>query len=232
MCGQQQKYMFTQLLFYAWWRCMSTSTQLTDGKVKWNNLKCPLLMENLRESMEKQLNSSGISFQDLRHCRFFRRSRMICRSGTLNVRNSQIGSSSCQCSTTLIGQEKETMRFVFRIQKKSGRSRRNSRRTHLKESGIPWLRRWYSDSRKQVTQSSQVPVPRVVEFWDCWKEKRPYTSMRMLQTQNSCSESFIMYISSVFTEQFRLGVSNSVWERTRRDKKEFSKNENPWTKKY
>ena len=65
-------------------------------EVQWQNFKCPLLLESYWESMEKHLNSSGISSQDLRLCRFFRRSRMICKSGTLNLRNSQIGSSSCQ----------------------------------------------------------------------------------------------------------------------------------------
>ena len=33
-----------------------------------------------------ELNSSGTSFQDLRHCRFLRRSRMISQSGTLNLK--------------------------------------------------------------------------------------------------------------------------------------------------
>ena len=67
--------------------------------------------------MEKQLNSSGIFSQDLRHCRFFKRSRMICGNGTSKLKNSQTGSFLCQCSTTSSGQRKETMEFVFRIQK-------------------------------------------------------------------------------------------------------------------
>ena len=43
--------------------------------------------------------------------------------------------------------------------------------------------------------------------------------MRMLQTQNSCSESFILWVSSVFTEQFRIGVRNSVWQKTKGTRK-------------
>ena len=87
--------------------------------------------------MEKKLNSSGIFSQDFRHCRFFRKSRMIYENGTLNLRNSQPGSSSCQCSTTSIGQEKETMEFVFRIEKKSRNSRKDVELflKHLKENG-------------------------------------------------------------------------------------------------
>ena len=76
------------------------------GRSSGKNSKCPLLMENYWESMEKQLNSSGMSSQDRRHCRFFKNSRMICKSGTLNLKNSQIGSSSCQFSTILTGQGK------------------------------------------------------------------------------------------------------------------------------
>ena len=74
-------------------------------------------------------------------------------------------------------------------EKKSRNTRRNSRRdtgrssvlemkrsgmekqsTFLKESGIQQLHRWYSDSGKQVTQSLQVPVLWVVEFWkEVWQ---------------------------------------------------------------
>ena len=162
--------------------------------------------------------------QELRHCRFFRWSRVICKNGTLNLKNSQIGSSSGQSSTILVGQEKETMRFVFRIQKKSRHTRRNSRMdtgrssvlemkrsgvekqsTFLKESEIQWRLRWCSDSRKQVTQSSRVPVHWAVEFWECWKEKKPYTSMRMLQTQNSCSNHPFSKPVQHFRSSFKTG---------------------------
>ena len=33
------------------------------------------------------------TFQDFRHCRFCKRSRMICQRETLNLKNSQTGSS-------------------------------------------------------------------------------------------------------------------------------------------
>ena len=147
------------------WRCRFTKKQFQDGKVIWKNSKCPLLVENYSELMEKQLNSSGISSQVVRHCRFFKKSRMICRKGRVILNNSQIGSSSCQCSTILIGQEKDTMIFLLRIQKESRRTRRNSQehwtvlipgdekeyRGKIKVPSWRKLRRWYSDSRKQVS---------------------------------------------------------------------------------
>ena len=60
--------------------------QFQDVKVKWENSKCPLLTKNCWESMKKQMNSSGILSQDFRHCRFFKRSRMICENGTSNLK--------------------------------------------------------------------------------------------------------------------------------------------------
>ena len=59
---KRKKYMFTQILFYARKRCMSTSTQLKDGQVKWKNSKCHHVAKNCWESMEKKLTSSGNMF--------------------------------------------------------------------------------------------------------------------------------------------------------------------------
>ena len=130
-------------------------------------------------------------FEWMRHCRFFRRSRLIYKSGTLNLRNSQTGSSSCQCSTTLIGQGRETMRFVFEIQKKSRFSRRNSRKDigrssvlEMKRSGLekakyPPEGKWDSVASQMVQRFKETGHP-------------VFTSMRILQTQNSRSESFIL----------------------------------------
>ena len=125
-----------------------------------------------------------------------------CKNGTLNPKNLEIELSSWQCSTTSNGQEKETERFVFQIQKKARRTRRDSRRdirrssaletrrsgmqiatTNLRENEIPSLHRGCNDSGKQGTQSSQGPVPWVVESWESWKEKKRYTSILMLRTE-------------------------------------------------
>ena len=92
-------------------------------------------------------------------------------------KNSQTGSSSCQCSTTSIEQRKEMMEFVFRIQKMSRITRRDSCKdtgrfwvlerkrsgmelflTHRKENGIPQPIRWWNDSQTQVIQYSRVSM--------------------------------------------------------------------------
>ena len=77
---------------------------------------------------------------------------------------------------------------------------------HVKENGIPQPQRWWNDWEKLVTQHSRVSVLRVVEFWKGRITKTPYTSMRMLRTQNSCFERFTQQISSVSTEQSQTGV--------------------------
>ena len=77
---------------------------------------------------------------------------MICKSGLLNLRNSQIGSSSCQCSTTSNGQEKETKRIVFSKSEKGQDVREEilagTLDDKLEENEIPPLPKWYNDSRK------------------------------------------------------------------------------------
>ena len=87
-----------------------------------------------REAIE----SEWIFSQNFRHCRFFKRSRTICESGTLNLKRSQTGSSSCQCSTASIGHRKETMVFVF---SNSGEVKEYAR--HWTFLGLGDEKKWY-----------------------------------------------------------------------------------------
>ena len=145
---------------------MTAKIQQQDGKVKWVNSKCAFLTKNCRESMENHLNSSGIFSQDFRPCRFLRKFKMFCKSGALNLKNSQTGSSSCQCSTTSIGQEKKTMEVVFRTQKVKEDAKRFSQGhwTFLgpgdeqKWYGTPSytaLQRYWSSSNQEYQSSSR-----------------------------------------------------------------------------
>ena len=77
-----------------------------------------------------------------------------------------------------------------------------------KDSGIAPPTRWYSDSKRLVILSSEVPVLRVVESW---------SKRRFHKIQNSCSEQFTLSISSVSTEQLRVGVTNSAWQKKKKD---------------
>ena len=171
---------------------------------------CPLHTRNYWESMENQLSSSGTLSQNSHHCRFFKGSRMIFKNITLNLK--KFGERiifMLMFNDMEWTRKKETQRIVFQsdesqevreeILARTVDVPRPWRRkgsdmeiatTNLRENGIPSHHRWCNDSRKQVTQSSQVPVPRVVESCESKEEKKPYTSMRMLRTQNSFSESF------------------------------------------
>ena len=115
--GQKQKYVFTQTPFCAWGSCQTIQKQIEDGKAKWQTFDRPLLTDNYWESMENQSSSSGILSQDLRHCRFCRKSRMICKNEALNPENLKIELFSCQCSMTSIGHEKERRKLCFECRK-------------------------------------------------------------------------------------------------------------------
>ena len=124
--------------------------QVQDGKVKRKNSKCPFLTKNCWETMQNQLNSSGMFSKDSRRCRFFRKSRMICESGTLNLKNSQTGSSACQCSTTSNGQESERWNLYFQPRK-------------TKVSG--------SWRRQEVVWNSSIQYSKCFESWNSEKEE-------------------------------------------------------------
>ena len=74
-----------------------------------------------------------------------------------------------------------------------------------------------SEATFSIILCSKVSVLWVVGSWRGRKVKKSFTSMEIRQTQNSCSKQFILQISSVFTEQWRLGVNKSVWQRKKRD---------------
>ena len=81
----------------------SERSESKKGTVKWQNFAWKTYLENCREWMENQLNSSGIFSQDFHHCGFFRKSKGIWRNETSKRKSSVIGSSSCLCSTTSNG---------------------------------------------------------------------------------------------------------------------------------
>ena len=78
----------------------------------------------------------------------FRKSRKICDNGTSNLKNSQIGSSSCQCSTTSIGQKKGNDGICISNSEKSRNTRRDSRRDTGRSSVLEMNR---SGMEKQST---------------------------------------------------------------------------------
>ena len=80
----------TRIPFCACGRCRILQKQIEDRKAKWQHFECLLLVDNYWELVENQLNSSGIFSKDVPHCRFFRKSRLICKIKTLNLKKLNI----------------------------------------------------------------------------------------------------------------------------------------------
>ena len=132
----------------AWGKCQTIQKQIKMGKSSRIISTVQFLTENYMVLMENQLSSSGIFSQDLRYCRFSRRSRNICNIETLNLKNLKIEFSSCLPSMTSNGQRKETKKIVFQIQKKVKMSAK--RLVLARTLDIPWPWR-----RKEVVWKSQ-----------------------------------------------------------------------------
>ena len=86
-----------------------------------------------------------------------------------------------------------------------------------KESGTRQPMKWFSGSKKQGSLYLKAPVLWVVESWRGRKVSKLFASMEIREIQNSCSKHFILWISSVFAEQWRVGANNSASQRKRRD---------------
>ena len=148
------------------------------GKIKYHNFDILILTESYLE-FENLLSSSGILSQDLRHWRSSRRSRKICKIGTLNQKNLKIESSSCQCSNDIewtkkgnseqcVSNSEKVKMYAMKFSRTLNiphplalEKKRNDMKVtniRLKENGFPPPRKWWNDSKKQVTLYSRVPV--------------------------------------------------------------------------
>ena len=70
--------------------------------------------------------------------------------------------------------------------------------------------------------SSKVSVLWVVGSWSKSQTDIPFTSMENLWIQNSCSKQFTLSIRTVSTEQLRIDVINSSWQKKKKDTSEFT----------
>ena len=222
--------------------CWSDGTRTRSNRKmerpSWRSQKVFVVPRRSGWSMEKQLNSRRKISQDFHHCLFFKRSKKTWRAITSSPKSSRTGSSLCQCSMTLIGKRNDEncisnaekiknyamkfsqgpwtflgMEVLFTLKK---------RRLwfHSQQNVITIQRNWSSCVRKyQCLGSSNLEAER--------KVKHPYASMEIQQTQNSCSKQFILSVSSVFTEQWRIGAINSAW-RKKRDELVFLRTTRCW----
>ena len=206
--------MFSQTPFCAWGSCQTIQKQVKDGKAKWQTLDCPLLTGNYWESMENQMSSSVMYSQDLPHCRFFRRPRLICKHETLNLRNLKIELSSCQSSLTSIGHEKETKRFCLSKSQQVEMYAKRFSQGH-------WTYCFTTSPTIQGNRSPNFHECQCLESWNPEKveRKRHHTlQCECFEHKALFSESFTQQISSVSTEQFQAGVKSSVKSRMRKSR--------------
>ena len=85
------------------------------------------------------------------------------------------------------------------------------RKFRLKENVKTQLTWGWNNSRNLDIQYSKVLLHGLVESWGRRTSRRPYTSMRILRTQNFCIEQFTLQISSVSTKESQDGVKMFVW---------------------
>ena len=214
-------------------KCQCIQKRTMDGMLNSNNFNCPILAQNYLESMENWLSSSGIFSRTYFIGDHPEDPKESARSEHWNWKFLKNESSSCQCSTTSVGQREEFQKDVFQILNKSRIARKDSREdtghssaherkrndtelsaTHLKENGIPSPNRWWNASKKLVTQYSRASVLWVVDFWKEMVAEIPYAAMRIHRTQNSCFAQFTQQISSVTTEQSQKVDFGKVRENT------------------
>ena len=154
---------------------------MQNGQDKWKISKGMLRTKTQWVLTEKQLNSSGKSFQDFRHCPFLKKSNKTWRNGRSNQRSSQIGSSSCQCLMTFCGNQ------MIRICLSNAEEVKNYAKKFLPRywtfldpgSEERWFvdshdqkgqweiaqpTKWYSDSKKLIILFSNVPTHWIVEL--------------------------------------------------------------------
>ena len=112
---------------------------------------------------------------DFHHCLFFKKSNKTWRNGRSSQKSSRTGSSSCQCSKTLIGKN-EKMRSVFRMPKKSGITQWNSckdigrcRVQGQKRSGMEVFSRY--KKKQAIELYSRQNGATIQRSWWSWLQK-------------------------------------------------------------
>ena len=169
--GQKQKYVSTQIPFYAWVRWMKAKMQFLDEKVKLMNSKCPFLTRiagNRLRCNWIRVEYFSMIFSSLQ---ILQEIQNVCENGTLNLKKSQTGSSLCQCSTTSIGQKKGNDGIYISKSEKVKEYAKRFSQGHWTLLGLGDEKkcsqsdRWWNDWKRQVIQYLRVSVLWVVGFW-------------------------------------------------------------------
>ena len=96
-------------------RCALVLHQSKLAKTKLNGIWRRAISKIWIESTGSQWYSSGKFSQDSLHCEFSTRFKYLWLNYSVNRSSSRTGASSCQCTTTLYGENEETQKNVFWI---------------------------------------------------------------------------------------------------------------------
>ena len=186
--------------------------------------------------MEKQVNSSRIFSHEFRHWKFFKRPKQIWKERTSKLKSSRTESSSCQCSNYIDWPKRGNDEIYIECRKIKDYAMKFLQ-GHWTIPGPGSEKKWhggYSHTRRgEWDSTANVMVQRFKEICHLvfqnsnalnrgiLKRKKGFENYSLQweirETQNSCSKQFILWISSVLTEQWRSGANNSPWQRKRRD---------------
>ena len=191
------------------------------GKINFKTSNSPTNAENFLGSMENPLSSSGIFCHELQHCRFSKRFKTNWKLVKQVQKNLKIDSSIRPCSMILIGLIIYDFRKRSRITQKRvplwywsfiGPGEENKWcATHTDKPERQWkksLMSCWKISRKVDIRYSEVPVRSIKESHKEKVEDVRFTSLRNLRIQSSYFARFTQQISSVFAEQWQVGVEN------------------------
>ena len=168
------------------------TTLLTDKAVQFATAKTCVFSG---EPMEFEFNIS----QDSLHWEFSRRFKRWWLTSNANLSISKEGSSSCQCKTTLNGENKGTEKFVLRILLMLQIMLENSRK------GIGRSRAWI---RKEVVRNSRTQPNGE------WDEVAEMMMINFSESGQTCFSGIQCYQESRFEEQRKRKVDFSFqWQR-------------------
>ena len=110
---QRQKPTFSPTQCFVWWKWEMIQLQL--GRTKLNGIRRTITSKNWIASRACRRDSSGKYSQESQRWASSRRFNIWWETYTVNLSTSTTGSSSCQCTTTLFGEKKETQKGVNTI---------------------------------------------------------------------------------------------------------------------
>ena len=204
--GRKQRYMSTQIQSCVWRRCMIIQKRIRSGN---SNPWLPTI-QRVRSVIRNRWRTNWVWVEYFPRMHI-KRSRKIWKFDKYIRNNLREEFHSCRCSTTLIGQRMEIHLLVFRISKKRRFTRKRFQRGNWSFFGPGNEEKWYGtfchkQEGKCYNEANQMIEHLKQSGHPVLLEERHFTSQRNQQTLNFHFAQLTRQISSVSTEQYRVGV--------------------------